>query len=183
MVYLTATTPIKTVGLREICNVDGHHFKRLRGTQKWTGYTPDNTTSTTTSTDPSSDGNDKAHAAANPLYLSNWSLFLARENEPGDAYAVTGDAECMHYSFSEAPVDLTLSEGFVNIFQLAVITEEQAGIVKEIVKSEVPPSARDRASVKENCEGWAVRVVEGLVKRGVVGESKVGVLTGMLEPV
>ncbi|KAL4967147.1 uncharacterized protein BDV14DRAFT_198244 [Aspergillus stella-maris] len=191
MVYPIPETPIKTIGLREICTVDGHHFKRLRGTEKWTEYTPEHTSIASTTTTPE----DRTAGQQSPLYLSlilehqdpgspkHWSLFLSHENSPGDIFAVTGDAECMHYSFSESPINLTLSEAFANIYHLAEIAQDQVGIVREVARGEDPPKAKDRASVRENCQGWVVRVLEGLSGRGIVAREKVGMVSRMLEPV
>ena len=36
-------------------------------------------------------------------------------------------------------------------------------VVKEIADSEPPPRATNRKSVKENCQGWSVRVITKLV--------------------
>lgn len=87
------------------------------------------------------------------------------------------------YDPSPAPIDITLSDDFATLYQLAVLTWEQARVVEEVAREEVPPRARDRAAVRENCQGWCVRVVERLVRMGVVGGGKVEMMRGMLEPV
>jgi hypothetical protein len=126
--YPTSTTPIKTIGLREVCEVGGRHFKRRIGTQEleWIEYRSENT----------SPPPDK------PLYLSlvhekqgqgeplHWSLFVAHENQLGSAYQVKGDAEYMIYEPSI--LDITSSASFLTLYQLAVVTEQQAMVVKEM---------------------------------------------------
>lgn len=56
-------------------------------------------------------------------------------------------------------------------------------VVKEVADSEPPPRAPDRQSVKENCQGWAVRVIEKLVERGIVPNEKLQMASSMMEPV
>ena len=172
--YPTSTTPIKTIGLREVCEVGGRHFKRRIGTQEWIEYRSENT----------SPPPDK------PLYLSlvhekqgqgeplHWSLFVAHENQLGSAYQVKGDAEYMIYEPSI--LDITSSASFLTLYQLAVVTEQQAMVVKEIADSEPPPRAPNRQSVKENCQGWSVRVI---TKLGIVPSAKLQIARSMIQPV
>ncbi|KAL3481426.1 hypothetical protein BJX99DRAFT_164597 [Aspergillus californicus] len=180
--YPTPTTPTKIIGLREICEVNGHHFKRRKGTQQWTEYKPD---------DPSS----LQPPQSQPLYLSlvqekqgpgeplHWSLFVARENQPGLVYMVTGDAEYMVHQHSTELIDITSSESFLTAYQLASVTEEQAMIVTQVANQETPPSAPNRQSVKENCQGWSVRVIARLVEMGIVPTAKLDMARSMLQPV
>ncbi|KAJ5183471.1 hypothetical protein N7492_001087, partial [Penicillium capsulatum] len=166
---------IKTVGLREICENNGRHFYRRKGTQQWIEYTPE------TPSIPASN-------ADSPLYLSlvleeqgprepfHWSLLVARGSEPGFVYQVHGDAEYMIYEPSDGPVDIVNSECFSNLYQLATVSEEQGLVVNEVAQKEPPPRAPDRRSVTENCQGWVVRVIEKLVERGIV------LARSMLEP-
>lgn len=125
-----------------------------------------------------------------PIYLSlvretqlgdapdHWLLFVGRDGQVGKAYQVTGDAEFMSYV---EDVRAELSDDFRDSYQLATITKEQAEEVREVAKSEAPPMAKDRASVVENCQGWAVRVVERLVGMGIVGREKLGMMRGMVQ--
>lgn len=127
-----------------------------------------------------------------PIYLSlvretqlgdapdHWLLFVGRDGQTGKAYQVTGDAEFMSYVEDIRRVEL--SDDFKDSYQLATITQEQAEEVREVAKSEVPPKAKDRASVVENCQGWAVRVVERLVGMGIVGREKLGMMRGLVQP-
>lgn len=191
MTYPSPSTPTKTIGLREVCEVNGHHFKRLKGTQTWTKYsppTPDTSPTTTTNNNRHEDEED-------PIYLSlihetqlpsepiHWSLFVARENQPGQVYQVKGDAEHMIYEPSRELVDITLSPDFATLFQLTTLNEEQARAVGEVARGEKPPWAVNRKAVRENCQGWCVRVLEGLVGRGFVGGEKLGMVRRMVQPV
>lgn len=89
----------------------------------------------------------------------------------------------MTYEPSIQDVDITTAENFYTLYQLAEISEEQAGIVKEIAEGEMPPKAENRAAVGENCQGWCVRVLGRLVGREIVGREKVDMVTGLMEPV
>ncbi|EYE90167.1 uncharacterized protein EURHEDRAFT_382226 [Aspergillus ruber CBS 135680] len=190
--YPTPSTPIQAIGLREICQVNNHHFRRLRGTDTWIEYTPQ-LTSTSTAQESKSVQSEKE--SVSPIYLSislesqtptepnHWSLFLARENAPGKLYQVTGDAESMAYEPSVQAVDITRAENFYTLYQLVEVSEEQAGIVREIAEGEMPPKAENRAAVRENCQGWCVRVLGRLAGRGIVGREKVEMAKGLMEPV
>lgn len=179
--YPTSTTPFETAGLSERCEVNGHHFKRARGTQKWIEYQPEEF--------------DQPYSHVDPLYLSlvhqkqgqgeplHWLLFVARENKPGLVYQVKGDAEFMTYRPSNIPINVLNSASFHNIYNLAVITEQQATVVKQVADNEHPPRAPNRQSVRENCQGWTVRVIAKLVERGIVPASKLNMARSMMEPV
>ena len=185
--YPTPETPFQTIGLREICTVNNHHFKRLKGTTEWTEYTPPTPTTDTSTHQEKEDDNlylSLAHITQTPSEPTHWALYISHENTPGHVYQVTGDAEYMVYDPSRSPVDITLSDDFATLYQLAVLTgEEQVRVVEEVARSEMPPRARDRAAVRENCQGWCVRVVGWLVAMGIVGGGKVEMMRGMLEPV
>ncbi|KJF60471.1 uncharacterized protein CIMG_12989 [Coccidioides immitis RS] len=86
----------------------------------------------------------------------HWSLFVARENEPGPVYQVKGDAECMSYQPSPGPTNILQSASFSNAYNLAVVTDAQALIVKQVAENEPPPRAVNRQAVVENCQGWTI---------------------------
>lgn len=65
----------------------------------------------------------------------------------------------MRYAPSTEPVDLASITDFVIMYQLAVVSEEQVAGVREVAEREPPLSARNRRLVRENCQGWVVRVV------------------------
>lgn len=130
-----------------------------------------------------------------PLYLSlvhhkqgpsepcHWSLYIARENQPGLEYRVTSNAEYMTYYPLTEPVDIKSSETFLNIYQLAATSEQQALVVKEIADHEPPRHAPNLQSVRENCQGWAVRVIIKLVEQKIVPNPKLQMARSMMEPI
>ena len=65
------------------------------------------------------------------------------------------------------------------------LSEEQERRVDEIARGETPPRAKSRREVKENCQGWTVRVLKRLVGEGIVdgGGGHVGWLEGVMDPV
>lgn len=179
--YPTSATPIKTIGLREVCEVNGRRFSRRKGTEQWIESKLDHSFLPL----------DQSEA----LYLSlvhqkqgpgeplHWSLFVARENQPGSVYQVKGDAEYMIYQPPTHLVDITTSASFSNLYQLAVVTEQQAMVVKQVAYSEPPPRAPNRQSVRENCQGWTVRVIAKLVEKGIVPSAKLQMARSMMQPI
>lgn len=180
--YPSTTTPIKTFGFREVCEVNGRTFTRRKGTQQWTEQTASTSSSNQSLLSP-------------PLYLSlvhqrqgqgeplHWALFVSRENQPGYIYQVKGDAEYMSYLPSNRAVNIVQSGSFFNIYHLAAVTEEQQAVVSNVAAAEVPPRAKDRKSVTENCQGWTFRVITKLVGLGLVPTSKLDMARSMREPV
>ncbi|KAF9251285.1 hypothetical protein DTO013E5_1704 [Penicillium roqueforti] len=180
-------TPIKTRGLREVCEVDGRTFFRKRGAQDWTEDT--------------SNPEELKPPAENPhlyLYLvqeeqapgepNHWALFLADENEPdyGYVYQVTGDAQDMKYDPSTDKINVVDAGFTANIYTLAVVSEDQARVaklVKQAAEEELPPQAENRKSVTENCQGWTVRVIARLVKEKIVMPQKLEVARSLMQPV
>ncbi|GKZ26041.1 hypothetical protein AbraIFM66951_003220 [Aspergillus brasiliensis] len=179
--YPTPTTPITHLPTRDICTIDNIHFYRRKDTTEWLEYQP-----TTPDPQPSNTNNtyiisllQTKQGPGEPLH---WSLFVARENQPGRVYQVTGDAEFMVYEPEEG-VELSSIEDLCNVFVLGEVDEDGARVVESVAGSEVPPRARCRREVKENCQGWVVRVVERLVGMQLVKGEKVGFLRGMVEDV
>ena len=173
--YPTSTTPIRTIGRREVCYVnDGRSFSRKKGTQEWIELE-----SQSSSMPPDSESLylSLVHHSQGPGEPLHWSIFIARENQPDAVYQVMGDAE-EHMNYKTAPwIDLTNTTSIFNLYQLATITDQQATMVKEIADSEFPLRAPNRQSVKENCQGWAVRVIAKLVDRGIVADTKLEMAT------
>ncbi|KAK3902669.1 hypothetical protein C8A05DRAFT_43968 [Staphylotrichum tortipilum] len=118
----------------------------------------------------------------------HWSLFSHVPNAmgagPGQMWQVTGDAEFMHFE-QAAGVDRMSSPDFAWHQVLSQdLSDEQLARVEEIVRTEKPPSAPNRASVKEHCQGWTVRVVKRLVDEGIVQrEGVVEMLEGYMDPI
>ncbi|EEH18724.2 hypothetical protein PABG_01043 [Paracoccidioides brasiliensis Pb03] len=113
----------------------------------------------------------------------HWSLFVARENEPGPVYQVKGDAECMSYQPSPGPINILQSLSFSNAYNLAAITDAQALIVKQVAENEPPPTAVNRQAVVENCQGWTIRVIAKLVARCIVDSAKLEMARSMVQPI
>ncbi|OGE58364.1 hypothetical protein PENARI_c001G02295 [Penicillium arizonense] len=101
---------------------------------------------------PRRQGRVTAPLESAPLYLSlvhhaqgpgkpfQWSLFVAHENQPDSVYQVKGDAESMAYE-PENLVNETQAESFSTLYQLAMVSEEQARVVKQVAECEPPPRA------------------------------------------
>ncbi|KAJ5948114.1 hypothetical protein N7466_001129 [Penicillium verhagenii] len=183
--YPTLKTPIQTVGLREVCEVNGRTFTRRKGADEWTEYIA--------SQSPS----DRGPSSHSPpiIYLSlihyiqgegeplHWSLFFARENQPGYEYQVKGDAEHMTYEPSDGMVDVVNADDFLNIYHLAAMVPTQESVVRFVAEEEVPPRAVNRKAVVENCQGWCVRVIATLVTMGIIPETKLQMARSMLQPI
>lgn len=120
-------TPFQVCGLREVCDVGGHQFWRLRGTSQWQPYKPD-------SPAPISTQDNKFHLSIvlQSSGRNHWVLFLAKEGEKGDILEVKGDAEYMRYAPSTEPVNPVTLEGYVTSYDLAAISEDQVAVVREI---------------------------------------------------
>lgn len=179
--YPTSTTPIEVRGLRQLCEVNGQHFSCRRGTQQWIEYKPDNAAAPPT--DPSPLYLSLIHQNKGPGEPCHWSLFVALGNEPGVVYQVKGDSERIRYVPSARPVNVVNSASFLNLYQLAIITEQQSTVVRQIAESDSPPKAENHASVKENCQGWVVRVIAKLVDKNLVPDTKLQMAKSMMEPV
>jgi hypothetical protein len=178
--YPPSDVAIQTVGLYEYCQVEGQRFKRKRGTEEWLPVQAhvDNTTDEPA---PLTLSLVLEHQAPGEPY--HWFLFVARENEPGMIYQVKGYAECMTYQPSTEPRQIWTPDTFLNMYELATLTEEAAAIVKEVAGQEPPPQAASRHDVKENGQGWTVRVLEKLAARGIVPKEKLEMVKSMVEPV
>lgn len=170
-----------------MCEVDGRTFFRKKGAQEWT--------------EDKSNPDELKPPVENPhLYLfliqweqtpgepNHWALFLADENEPdyGYMFKVVGDATHMKYQPSTQKVNVAEVGIAASVYTLAVVTEDQdraERLVKQAAEEEPPPHAENRASVKEHCQGWAVRVIARLVKEKVVMPHKLELARSLLEEV
>jgi len=101
----------------------------------------------------------------------HWSLFVVSgEDKPskGDVWQVTGDALSMHYNNLNDTAQFA-AEGFSSNYELnSNLSEAQERMIEEAVKDELPPAAEDERSIKENCQGWTIRVLRRLQSQGVV---------------
>ena len=172
--------PFQVRGLREVCDVGGHQFWRLRGANQWQPYKPDPPA-------PVSTQDHKFHLSIvlhqQASGRNHWVLFLAKEGEEGDILEVKGDAEYMRYALSTEPVNPVTLEGYVTSYELAAISEDQVAVVREIAGKEPPPSAPNRRMVIENCQGWVVRLTGQLVTRGIIPPHKLDMAKSLQEPI
>ncbi|KAF2012946.1 hypothetical protein BU24DRAFT_425543 [Aaosphaeria arxii CBS 175.79] len=113
----------------------------------------------------------------------HWSLFVACEGQKGERFQVTGDAENMYY-VHDLDMNILEDEAYKTSFVLAKDLDAEAEVcIKRIAEAETPPSAPNRAAVRENCQGWAYRVVCKLVEEGVVLGEKLPGVKAMIEPI
>ena len=101
----------------------------------------------------------------------------------GTKYQVTGDATFMRYESNEDAPSPTSCPDYHTSFEMARLAEGQEDVVRRCIEAEAPPWAEDRASVRENCQGWCIRVLKRLREAGVVSEEWVGKAGEMEEPV
>ncbi|ODH47993.1 hypothetical protein GX48_05925 [Paracoccidioides brasiliensis] len=91
--------------------------------------------------------------------------------------------ECMSYQPSPSPTNILQSVSFSNACNLAVITDAQALIVKQVAENKPPLRAVSQQAVVENCQGWTVRVIAKLVARGVVDSARLEMARSMVQPI
>ncbi|KAI9823855.1 MAG: hypothetical protein M1826_007601 [Phylliscum demangeonii] len=110
----------------------------------------------------------------------HWCLFLAPEGSSGSVYQVTGDAMAMGYGHAHG-VNVVLSASLRDSTIIAQPNEQQADRVRYWAEREEPPSAESMKEVKENCQGWAVRVIARLVEEGIVERRWCQYARGLME--
>jgi hypothetical protein len=59
--------------------------------------------------------------------------------------------------------------------------EDMFNTIRSVAKETECPKAINRREATENCQVWCVRVVEGLVKKDVIGKEKMQMIRDMLE--
>lgn len=62
-------------------------------------------------------------------------------------------------------------------------TTDMAEELRQIAASEPPPKADNMRDVRENCQGWTLRVVRKFVAKGVIPAAKYNYLETLQEPV
>lgn len=106
-----------------------------------------------------------------------WSLFVTRaKGQPGSVYRVRGDIVNMHHDHKHNvdPLDSTILK---DAHTIAMLTEDQAQSVRRFAELESAPSAPDRASAKENTQGWVARLLQTLTAKGsLAGQLLEGIL-------
>ncbi|KAJ6015365.1 hypothetical protein N7540_009956 [Penicillium herquei] len=178
--YPSSATPRRIIGLREVCEVNGRTFTRLRGTQQWSerNSAPELLDSSPSSIKISLVLEDQGEGEPR-----HWFLFVGRENEAGYVYQVKGDAEYMTYEPSEGLVDIASAEIRLDIYHLAAVNEEEALSIGKVAESEPPPRAPSRRLVTENCQGWTMRVLSRLVDMEILTSENYQMARAMLQPV
>ena len=170
------TSPqIQTRGKWQYTTHEGSELKRRTGTTEWEVI-------------------DSPPSGSAPLELKlvrefqlpgephHWSLFLAYENQSGTVFQVRGDAVDMHFAHLENE-DVLRLEGYNDSYIIARPTEQQARRVQHWANHEEPPSARNQAAVRENCQGWSIRVMRRLVAEGIIEGKWVDTAQSLQEPV
>lgn len=112
----------------------------------------------------------------------HWFLFVGPEAGPGTVHQVTGDATFMRYETFEVASPVR-SESYHTSYVLARLAEGQVGVVRSCAEGEAPPCAVDRASVRENCQGWTTRLLKRLRDERIVGGEWVTFAEGLEEAV
>lgn len=159
--------------------MNGRMFKRKKGENQWIEIS----TEISGSADQAPLQLQLVHHNQAPGEPIHWALYVARENEPGMVYEVTGDAECMTYAPSKEPVRVLEADTLRDVFTIANLSGADAQIVKETAEHEPPPRAASRKDVRENCQSWAVRVLARLAEKGIVEEAKVEMARSMVQPI
>ena len=117
----------------------------------------------------------------------HWALFASRPDANGkthgQAWQVTGDAEYMHYDHA-GDIDLFNSASFAWHQTLnSNLSDSDFVTVDRLARSEVPPRAKSRREVTENCQGWTIRLLRRLVAEGIVEQSAVVALQQYMDPI
>ena len=166
----------KRIGGTEFKEIIGRSYKRKVGTTEWIELEK------SPSTGPSLLELKLVLEMQSPGEPDHWSLFLSREGAAGTVFQATGDAIAMTYSPVE-DTNLLDSPTYKTSYIIAQLDNEQAARVRFRAVNEPPPSAPNQADVRENCQGWAIRVIGRLVGEGIVEEKWVGFARGMQQPV
>ena len=89
----------------------------------------------------------------------------------------------MSYHPSTQPIQIWLSGTFLNMYELATLTTETTAVIQQVAEQELPPRAETRRDVKENCQGWTIRVLDKLVARGIVANTKLQMARSMVQAI
>lgn len=117
----------------------------------------------------------------------HWSLHAARTDANGTTrgqrWQVTGDAEQMRYEQAES-INFFNSDSFSWHQTLnSDLSDSDYAKVDQVARSEPPPQAKSRKEVKENCQGWTIRVLGRLVSEGIVNKDTVVNLQEQMDPI
>lgn len=112
-----------------------------------------------------------------------WSLFVSRaKGQPGSVYRVRGDVVNMHFEQAHDvnPLDSDLLK---DAYTIAMLSDEEAQAVHRFAGLEAPPSAPDRRSAKENCQGWTARLLQRLALEGFLSGHQLETIGSIVDPV
>ena len=155
------TGKITKLGRHEFTTIDGISSRRLVGTSEWEPTerppSPERETNTL----------HLVRQVQAPGEPDHWSLFVTRDGVVGSSYQVKGDAEAMRCAHMDN-TRVMLSASFRDSFVLARPNEGEVGRLQYWAATEPPPSASDAASITENCQGWAIRVMDRLANEHIV---------------
>ncbi|KAL9104783.1 MAG: hypothetical protein Q9163_000333 [Psora crenata] len=112
----------------------------------------------------------------------HWSLFLAREGQPGTLFQVKGDALAMQHAHDN-DTNVLSSESYKDSYIIARPTEDQSERIQYWATHEAAPGAPNQAAVTENCQGWAIRVIRRLVTEGIIQGKWVNTAVSLQQPV
>ena len=112
----------------------------------------------------------------------HWSLFLAREGQPGVVFQVKGDALTMHYAHANN-INVLSSQSYKDSYIIAKPTEHQAARIRYWATHEAAPRAPNQAAIRENCQGWTIRVIRRLVTEGIVQQKWVNTAVSLQQPI
>lgn len=118
---------------------------------------------------------------------NHWSLFAYQFDNEGVAYGqvwqVMGDTEHMRHAH-ESNVAHFRSLSFIWQQNLnANLSNDEFVRVDEVARSEPPPRARNRTSIRENCQDWVIRVLLKLSEDGIVDYEDVVDLQRYMDPI
>ena len=112
-----------------------------------------------------------------------WSLFVTRaKGQPGSVYRVRGDVVNMHFEQAHN-VNPLESDLLKDAHTIAMLSDEEAQAVHRFARLEAPPSAPDRRSAKENCQGWTARLLQRLALEGFLSGQQLETIGSIVDPV
>lgn len=99
----------------------------------------------------------------------HWYLCICRDDDYCvRTFQVTGDATHMVLK-TEQDIDRLHAPDYHTSYELKEgLLSDHISLLGDAVLSEPPPEAPDRRSVKENCQGWTLRVLARLAEKGLV---------------
>lgn len=89
----------------------------------------------------------------------------------------------MQHVHPDRGVDIMHSDSFRDHFEIAELDVSGVASVCYWANQEPPPLAPSQREVRENCQGWTIRVVRHLVEQGLVTQAWLQSLYGLMEPV